>query len=89
MARQYNKENSGVSNETKPNKKRSENVSRVKKIDKVKVSIPNLNIRKGPGFDHDRTGEFTGIGEFELLERKDGRMGQIKIWKRMDLPQVL
>lgn len=28
----------------------------------VKVDILDLNIRKGPGTDHARTGKFTGVG---------------------------
>jgi len=40
---------------------------------KVKVSIKNLNIRKGPGTNYERTGEFTGPGVFTIVEKKDGR----------------
>lgn len=39
---------------------------------KVKVSIDNLNIRKGPGKNYEKTGEFTGKGIFEITEKKDG-----------------
>ena len=39
---------------------------------KVKVSINNLNIRKGPGKDYDKTGKFTGVGVFTIIEKKDG-----------------
>lgn len=42
------------------------------KKDMVKVTITNLNIRKGPGKDFERTGDFTGAGEFELTERQNG-----------------
>lgn len=35
------------------------------------VLIPNLNIRKGPGMNHERTGKFTGIGTFTLTEVND------------------
>lgn len=38
----------------------------------VKVSIPNLNIRKGPGTNYARTGFFTGIGVFTIVEEADG-----------------
>ena len=38
----------------------------------VKVSIPDLNIRKGPGMDYARTGEFTGIGVFTIVEETQG-----------------
>ena len=43
----------------------------------VKVSIPNLNIRKGPGTNYDRTGKFTGVGVFTIVEEKDG-WGRLK-----------
>lgn len=38
----------------------------------VKVSIPDLNIRKGPGIDYARTGKFTGAGVFTIVEEADG-----------------
>lgn len=38
----------------------------------VKVSIPDLNIRKGPGTDYDRTGKFTGAGVFTIMEEASG-----------------
>lgn len=38
----------------------------------VKVSIPNLNIRKGPGKNYDKTGMYTGIGRFTIVETKPG-----------------
>lgn len=38
----------------------------------VKVNIPNLNIRKGPGTDYDRTGRFTGVGMFTIVDVKNG-----------------
>ena len=34
----------------------------------VKVSINALNIRKGPGMNYDKTGKYTGIGVFTLVE---------------------
>ena len=39
----------------------------------VKVNIPDLNIRKGPGTDHARTGQFTGAGVFTIVEEADGK----------------
>lgn len=48
----------------------------------VKVSIPNLNIRKGPGFNYDATGRFTGIGTFEIVEVHDGE-GSGSGWGRL------
>lgn len=38
----------------------------------VKVNIPNLNIRKGPGTNYARTGYFTGVGVFTIVEVRDG-----------------
>ena len=38
----------------------------------VKVGIPDLNIRKGPGTDHARTGKFTGIEVFTIVSEADG-----------------
>ena len=38
----------------------------------VKVSIPNLNIRKGPGTSYGRTGYFTGVGVFTIVEEANG-----------------
>ena len=38
----------------------------------VKVSIPNLNIRKGPGTNYTRTGYFTGVGVFTIVEEANG-----------------
>lgn len=48
----------------------------------VTVSIPNLNIRKGPGFDYDVTGHFTGIGVFMIVETCDGE-GSDSGWGRL------
>ena len=38
----------------------------------VWVSIPDLNIRKGPGTSYPKTGKFTGVGIFIVVEEKDG-----------------
>ena len=43
----------------------------------VKVSIPDLNIRKGPGLEYARTGHFTGKGEFEI-DAISGNWGRLK-----------
>ena len=48
----------------------------------VKVSISNLNIRKGPGTDYDRTGKFTSIGVFTIVEVKSGK-GSTAGWGRL------
>lgn len=34
----------------------------------VKVEIPDLNIRKGPGTGYARMGKFTGVGVFAVVE---------------------
>lgn len=39
----------------------------------VKVAISDLNIRKGPGTDYAKTGEFTGMGVFTIVEEADGQ----------------
>lgn len=38
----------------------------------VRVSIPDLNIRRGPGTSYLKTGKFTGIGVFTIVEESDG-----------------
>ena len=48
----------------------------------VKVSITDLNIRKGPGTDYDRTGQFTGIGVFTITEVESGK-GSAAGWGRL------
>ena len=39
----------------------------------MEVSISNLNIRKGPGTNYERTGKFTGKGTFTITETKKGK----------------
>lgn len=39
----------------------------------VRVSISDLNIRKGPGTDKPKTGKFTGVGTFTIVEEADGK----------------
>ena len=48
----------------------------------VKVRISDLNIRKGPGTDYDRTGRFTGAGVFTIVEVKTGK-GSVAGWGRL------
>lgn len=48
----------------------------------VRVTIPNLNIRKGPGTNFDRTGKFTGVGTFTILEVQSGE-GAENGWGRL------
>ena len=38
----------------------------------VRISIPDLNIRRGPGTSYSKTGKFTGVGIFTIVEEKDG-----------------
>ena len=38
----------------------------------VRISIPDLSIRRGPGTDFSKTGKFTGVGIFTIVEEKDG-----------------
>lgn len=38
----------------------------------VRISIPDLNIRKGPGTNYQKTGKFTGVGVFTIVEESDG-----------------
>ena len=48
----------------------------------VKVSITDLNIRKGPGTNYAVTGQFTGIGTFTIMEEASGQ-GSTKGWGRL------
>lgn len=48
----------------------------------VKVSISDLNIRKGPGTDYDRVGIYTGIGVFTIMAVKTGK-GSTAGWGRL------
>ncbi len=43
----------------------------------VKISIPDLNIRKGPGATYAKTGKYTGKGVFTIIEEKNG-WGKLK-----------
>ena len=48
----------------------------------VKVSVPDLNIRKGAGTDTVKTGKYTGIGCFTIMEVKSGK-GSDSGWGRL------
>ena len=52
-----------------------ETVSKVSYL--VKVSIPDLNIRTGPGISYSRTGSYTGVGIFTIVQEQDG-WGRLK-----------
>ena len=43
----------------------------------VRVSIPDLNIRTGPGVGYSRTGQYTGVGIFTIVQEQDG-WGRLK-----------
>ena len=48
----------------------------------VKVSLSDLNIRKGPGTDYAKTGKFTGKGVFTIVEVQSGQ-GSSAGWGRL------
>lgn len=48
----------------------------------VRVSINDLNIRKGAGTNYARTGKYTGTGVFTIVEVKSGT-GSAKGWGRL------
>lgn len=53
--------------------KSEETASEEKKVSyRVHVGIKNLNIRKGPGTNYDKTGKYTGIGVFTIVAESDG-----------------
>ncbi|MDD2981699.1 MAG: glucosaminidase domain-containing protein [Hespellia sp.] len=39
----------------------------------VRVPIADLNIRKGPGTNYAKTGKYTGVGTFTIVEEADGQ----------------
>lgn len=45
----------------------------------VRVSIDDLNIRKGPGTDYEKTGKYTGKGVFTIIKTSTGK-GSTKGW---------
>ena len=51
----------------------------------VRVSIPDLNIRKGSGTDYGKTGKYAGTGTFTIVEEADGegasRWGLLKSYQ--------
>jgi hypothetical protein len=49
---------------------------------RVKVDISNLNIRKGPGTNYAKTGNFTGKGVFTITEKSSGR-GSTAGWGKL------
>lgn len=49
---------------------------------KVLIEIPNLNIRKGPGTNYAKTGDFTGKGVFTIVEESSGK-GSASGWGKL------
>lgn len=49
---------------------------------RVKVSITDLNIRKGPGTNFPKTGKFTGKGVFTIIEESKGK-GSANGWGKL------
>lgn len=49
---------------------------------KVRVDIPDLNIRKGPGTNYAKTGKFTGKGAFTIVAESKGQ-GSTKGWGKL------
>lgn len=49
---------------------------------KVRVDIPDLNIRKGAGTNYAKTGKFTGKGVFTITEVKSGK-GSTAGWGKL------
>ena len=52
----------------------------------VRVEIPDLNIRKKPGTDQEKTGKYTGVGSFTIVDEADGvgasKWGLLKAYKK-------
>ena len=48
----------------------------------VRVSITDLNIRKGPGTDYSKVGQYTGKGVFTIMEVRSGQ-GSTTGWGRL------
>lgn len=56
-------------NESNPSKEQTS----VKDLDYlVRVQIPDLNIRKGPGTNYAKTGDYTGLGTFTIVDEANG-----------------
>lgn len=49
---------------------------------KVKVGISNLNIRKGPGVTYNKTGTYTDVGVFTIVDEAKGP-GSTKGWGKL------
>ena len=63
---------------------------------RVRVSLKNLNIRKGPGINYDKTGKYTGIGVFTIIAESEGegatKWGKLKSgagWISLDFAEKI
>ena len=63
---------------------------------KVQIDIANLNIRKGPGTNYGKTGQFTGKGIFTIVQESKGEgatlWGKLKSgagWISLDFAQKI
>lgn len=50
---------------------------------KVRVEVPNLRIRTGPGRENETTGQYTGTGVFSIVEVQNGS-GSNKGWGKLE-----
>lgn len=74
-------ENSGYSVFDENGKAIYPNVDTLKSF-MVRVKIADLNIRKGPGTNHAKTGKCTGIGTFTIVEEQSGQ-GSTAGWGKL------
>lgn len=49
---------------------------------RVRVDIPDLNIRKGPGTNYAKTGKYTGEGVFTITKESEGK-GSTRGWGKL------
>lgn len=63
---------------------------------RVRIGIANLNIRKGPGTNYNKTGQFTGVGVFTIIAESDGegatKWGKLKSgagWISLDYAKII
>ena len=63
---------------------------------RVRIGIANLNIRKGPGINYNKTGLFTGVGVFTIVAESDGegatKWGKLKSgsgWISLDYAKII
>lgn len=59
------------------------NAEKVDRSYEVEVSIPHLNIRKGPGKNYSTTGNFTGVGIFTITDVETGE-GSDSGWGKLE-----